>query len=109
MFPACSTPWRLSVQFWTDRVVTPDMRELGVAVRRIAVRLATRSRLVQAANARLTDGFHDYEADNDFRWTNGDALVPEDLFARFAGPMQLVLHVGCTTQYLDFGTAVRAG
>jgi len=111
IFPLYSRPLSVRVM---SRSGTPaelglvrDVRELGVAVRRIALRQATRFRLLQATDVRLTDGFYDYEADNDFRWTNGDALVPEDLFAGFTGPMQLVLHVGCTTQYLDFGTAVR--
>ena len=111
IFPLSTRP--LSVRLMS-RSGTPaelglvrDVRELGVAVRRIALRQAAQFRLLQAADARLTDGFHDYEADNDFRWTNGDALVPEELFEDFTGPMQLVLHVGCTTQYVDYGTAVR--
>jgi hypothetical protein len=33
------------------------------------------------------------------RWTDGDAALPASLFKDFDGPMELVLHVGCTLQY----------
>jgi hypothetical protein len=35
----------------------------------------------------MTDGFHAYEADNDIRWTDGDAGVPHGLFEGFAGDL----------------------
>jgi hypothetical protein len=85
-----------------------DLRELGVAVRSIALRQSSRFCVIEAADARLAKGFHAYEADDDFRWTDGDAPLPAELLMPFDGSAELVLHVGCTTQYLDLGTAVRA-
>jgi len=112
IFPLSTRP--LSVRLMS-RSGTPaelglvrDARELGVAVRRIALSQATRFRVMEAADARPAEGFHDHEADNDFRWTNGAAVVPEELFVNFKGPMQLVLHISHTTQYIDHGTAVMA-
>ena len=47
----------------------------------------------------LCDGFHSFEPDNGFRWTNGDALLPPELFAGIAGPCELELRIGCTALY----------
>ena len=82
-----------------------DPRVLGVALQRIALRQGTRFRVMEAADALLEDGFHAFEPDNGLRWTNGDAGLPAALFDGFDGPMELVLHVGCTTQYVLFGEA----
>jgi len=76
-----------------------DPRTLGVALRRIALRQGTRFRVMEAADAALADGFHPFEADCGLRWTDGDAGLPDALFDGFDGPAELVLHVGCTTQY----------
>jgi hypothetical protein len=76
-----------------------DPRELGVAVRRIEVWQGARLRMMQADDAALTDGFHAFEDDNGFRWTDGDAVLPPAMFDGFDGTMQLVLHVGQTTHY----------
>ena len=84
-----------------------DPRELGVALRSIAVRQGTRFRLLPANDARLNQGFHDYERGNDFRWTNGDALVPMQLFSGFKGPVELVLTVAQHGVYWDEGTRVQ--
>jgi hypothetical protein len=51
----------------------------------------------------LADGFHAYERDNRYRWTDGDAELPAEMFAGFNGPAELVLHVGDTTHYIDDG------
>jgi len=80
-----------------------DPRELGVALRRIVVRQGTRFRILEAGDAALAEGFHGYEPDAGLRWTNSEGLVPAGLFEGFDGPMEMVLHVGCTTQYPNFG------
>jgi T5SS/PEP-CTERM-associated repeat protein len=82
-----------------------DPRVLGVALRRIAVRQGTRFGITQSEDASLTEGFHAFEPDNGLRWTDGDAVLPRALFEEFDGPMELVLHVGSTTQYLLSGEA----
>jgi hypothetical protein len=85
-----------------------DPRELGVAVRRIALRQGSRFCIVDAAEALLAEGFHDFEVDNGFRWTDGDAALPDRLFASFDGSTELVLHIGGTTQYPLVGEPLRA-
>jgi len=82
-----------------------DNRVLGVALRRIALRQDTRFRVIEAADATLTEGFYPFEIAGDLRWTNGDAVLPEALFEGFNGPMELVLHLGGSTQYPLFGSA----
>ena len=79
--------------------LVPDPRVLGVAVQRIALREGKRCRVMDAADALLAAGFHEYEPDNDLRWTNGDAALPAALFDGFDGDLWLAVHVGCTAQY----------
>jgi hypothetical protein len=50
-------------------------RVFGVALRRIVVRKNARFRIADALDQRLTTGFHTFESDNRFRWTNGDAAI----------------------------------
>ena len=85
-----------------------DPRSLGVAVRRLVVRQGSRFRTVAAGDVSLTRGFHAFEPDNDFRWTDGDAIVPAAVFAGFAGPIEFVLRIGMTGRYLDQGEMQRA-
>jgi uncharacterized repeat protein (TIGR03803 family) len=80
-----------------------DPRPLGVALRLLVVRQGSRFRTVAADDARLIQGFHAFELDNGFRWTDGDAIVPTELFAGFAGPIELVLKIGMTGRYVDQG------
>jgi hypothetical protein len=80
-----------------------DPRCLGVAVRRVAVRQGTRFRVARAGDAMLAEGFHPFEAASGLRWTDGDAVVPAGLFAGFAGTVELVVHVGATTRYVEEG------
>ena len=81
-----------------------DPRELGVAVRRITIRNQAASVTIPADDSRLTTGFHDFEPQLDQRWTNGYAPIPAELFACFdAGPLDVEVTVGGTTQYLDLG------
>jgi hypothetical protein len=76
-----------------------DSRSLGVALRRIAVRQGTKFDVVPAEDARLTDGFHPYEAAGNLRWTDGYAALPIEAFTRFTGAMEVVLHLAGTTRY----------
>ena len=76
-----------------------DPRPLGVAVRRVTLLRGKRLRTLEAADAALTDGFHEHEGELGLRWTNGAAMLPPDFFHGFAAPMQVVLHVAGATQY----------
>ena len=80
-----------------------DPRTLGVAVRRIVLRQAARFHIVEAADAALSDGFHEFEPAIGLRWTDGDAGLPATLFRSLKGPAELVLHIGGATQYPLFG------
>jgi hypothetical protein len=85
-----------------------DGRELGVAIRRLAARKGAWCRAIAAADARLADGFHVFEAETGIRWTNGNAALPTDLFAGFKGEFEVTIHLGGATQYMDDGEALRA-
>ena len=76
-----------------------DARSLGVALQRIVVHNGTRFQAVEAADVRLTDGFHAFEAGDGIRWTDGDAALPTAGFAGFTGPIELVLVLNGATQY----------
>jgi hypothetical protein len=80
-----------------------DPRSLGVALRRIAVRQGTKFVVLKADDARLADGFHAYESAKDLRWTDGNAALPPETFARFTGGIEVVLHLAETTQYPNDG------
>jgi hypothetical protein len=84
-----------------------DPRCLGVALRQIMVSQGIRLRAIEADDARLTDGFHEFEADEGIRWTNGDAGVSTELFDGFAGPLEIALRLGGTTSYVDEGIIQR--
>jgi hypothetical protein len=84
-----------------------DPRVLGVALRRLVMRQGTRFRVTEANDDGLTDGFHSFEADNGFRWTDGEAAIPTELFAGFTGPVELVLHIGATARYLADSSVER--
>jgi len=85
-----------------------DPRSLGVALRRVVVRQATRIVTIEADDARLSDGLHGFEPDNGYRWTDGDAVLPPELFAGLVGPFKLELHVAGATRYIDEGPVQRA-
>jgi hypothetical protein len=88
--------------------IARDPRLLGVAVRQIRLWRDARLRLVEASDPSLDDGFHLFEADNGFRWTDGNALLPAALFDGVHGACDLELHIGGTTRYSLFGEPVRA-
>ena len=69
-----------------------DMTQPGVEVRPVL-------RVVDASDEALQDGFHLFEADNGFRWTDGDAGLPGGLFDGMNSAFELELHVGATAQY----------
>jgi hypothetical protein len=70
-----------------------DPRQLGVAVARVTAWQGDRSRVAAAGDPRFQDGFHPPEAGSDGQWTNGDARLPETLFAGPAGAWELVVHL----------------
>jgi hypothetical protein len=79
--------------------IARDSRELGVALRRVAVHQGRRRHVMEAADPSLRDGFHGFEPDGGLRWTDGDAALPAALFEGAGGPLELVLHVACTARY----------
>jgi Ca2+-binding RTX toxin-like protein len=79
--------------------IARDPRELGVALRRLALTLGRTSVLIEAADERLTDGFYGFETADAIRWTNGDAAIPAELFDDVDGAVQIQLVVAHTTQY----------
>jgi hypothetical protein len=79
-----------------------------VALRRIDIRRGRRVRVIGAEDSRLTQGFHAFEADNGFRWTDGDAVLPRALLGAPFGPLELWLHCAGTACYIDEGAALAA-
>jgi hypothetical protein len=84
--------------------VARDPRMLGVAVRRIVLAQAQRQKVIETDAALLTDGYHAFEPADGIRWTNGNAVVPKELFVGMSGPGMLMIHLCGTTQYFDGGT-----
>jgi hypothetical protein len=76
-----------------------DPRTLGVALRKILLWQGRQLRLIEASDPSLRKGFHMFEEDNGFRWTDGAASLPMALFDGVTGPCELDLRVGCTTEY----------
>jgi hypothetical protein len=85
-----------------------DPRELGVAVRQMVAAGDTSEATLKAGAAMLTDGWHGFESDCDIRWTNGDAAIPSEMFANLGGDLWLMLYLGGTTHYLDYGEVGQA-
>jgi hypothetical protein len=83
-----------------------DPRLLGVAVRQIRLWHGPGLRVLDASDALLVDGFHAYEADNGYRWTDGDAAVPPALFDGSDGACTLELLVAGSTRYPRHADAV---
>ncbi len=80
--------------------VARDPRKLGVALKKIEVLRGSLFALIDLADDRLADGFHAYEPEIAIRWTDGDAKLPAELFARFeGGGFKIVLTLGGATQY----------
>jgi antigen 43 len=86
-----------------------DPRSLGVALQHIAVRQGAKFEVLKANDPRLVDGFHDYEATDDLRWTNGYAALPAGVFARLqSGGVEIVLTLAGATRDLDDGKSMAA-
>ncbi len=85
-----------------------DPRCLGVAVSLLVAMQNHRMTAMEAADDRLANGFHDYEPDNCFRWTDGHASIPLSLFAAFAGPVKLLVTIASTAHYIDDSPAAAA-
>lgn len=64
-------------------------------------------RLIKASDLSLGTGFHPVEPDNGFRWTDGDARLPERLFDGVDGRCEVELDVGGTTRH-PLGVAAAA-
>jgi hypothetical protein len=75
---------------------------LGVAVRRIELWQGPKICVLEPQDERLADGFHAYEAEGGIRWTDGDAVLPVGVFA---GDAEVVVLLGGTTRYADWGEA----
>jgi hypothetical protein len=86
-----------------------DPRCLGVALRRVTIRQGARFMLIDADDERLVAGFHDYEPAENFRWTDGYAELPIQAFARFDEGAQVVVHLGGSTRYPDYGDKAADG
>jgi hypothetical protein len=76
-----------------------DFRSLGVALRWIEISEGARVTLIEADDDRLVDGFHYYEPDGNLRWTDGDARLPDGLFAGRSRAVEVVVSVALTTRY----------
>lgn len=76
-----------------------DFRQLGVAIRQIAVWKGSKLRLIPADDAHLETGFHPFEDANGYRWTNGQAHLPPHLFEGFDGPISIELQLAGSMQY----------
>ena len=74
---------------------------LDVALRRLTIGRATRSLTIEADDPSWTEGFHDFEPVEGLRWTDGNATIPASLLRFFEGPLDLTLHVGGMTRYLE--------
>jgi hypothetical protein len=83
----------------TEPRLARDPRTLGVAIRQIRLWQGPRLRVLNAADHTLQGGFHNYKADNSFRWTDGNAPLPATLFHGLHGGCDLELLVDSTVRY----------
>jgi hypothetical protein len=79
--------------------VSRDPRRLGVAVRQIVALKGRMVRTIEADDPSLEQGFHALDAETGFRWTNGDAFVPVNLFDRVIGPLEIFLRLSGSATY----------
>jgi hypothetical protein len=108
--PACPSEARIvSRASAPDELgLSRDSRPLGVAVRSITILVGLHRHLVKASDARLREGFHGYEPDEGIRWTNGNALLPADLFSDCGTAVDIELLISGATRYLDEGMPLAA-
>ena len=82
-----------------SRSVTPadldakakDTRQLGACVKRLVLRSAGAELQIGYDHPLLSGGFHAAEASH--RWTNGTGVIPAQLLACLAGPVQVEIHL----------------
>jgi hypothetical protein len=79
-----------------------------VAVRQIRLWQSSRVRLLVASDESLAEGFHSFEPDNGYRWTDGNAVLPLELFQGLAGECQIEVLIGGTTRYPRCNAAAGA-
>jgi hypothetical protein len=79
--------------------IARDPRTLGVALRQITISHSWKLKALDAADERLTMGFHGYEPSERLRWTNGHAALPIEAFARFDNGSEVTLYLGGKTRY----------
>lgn len=86
-----------------------DGRRLGFAVQGLEVVTAGGRRAWAPAHAALAEGFHAPEPGG-WRWTDGDAVLPDGLFAGMSGPALLVVRgFGPVAPEASHGVAFLAG
>jgi hypothetical protein len=81
---------------------------LGVAVREILLRRRGEERAIPADEPSLTGVFHAFEADNLWRWTDGEARLPAEMVRFGPRPIELIVAVASTAVYFDTGKSRRA-
>ncbi len=85
-----------------------NVSEIAAAVGMPAGTVSRHLRVLHAEDDQLTGGFHAFEADNGFRWTDGNASLPTSLFERMAGPCELELHIASVARYTLTEERIRA-
>ncbi|WP_158933136.1 Hint domain-containing protein [Acidisphaera sp. S103] len=103
VFRLCTLPSCLNI---VSRAAVPaelglarDPRLLGVGLRRLVIRKGSLFWVTEANDNRLREGFHEFEPGNGFRWTDGNATIPAELYVGFTAPLELIVHVGATASY----------
>ena len=78
-----------------------DQRRLGVALRRIVLSQRELRLEIAAGSPVLAEGFHPHETEGDWRWTDGTGVLPSSILSIFVAeqPIDVEIHVGCTTVY----------
>ena len=75
-----------------ESVMSTDTRRLGVQIKQIALDDGLEARTIGFDDPRLTDGFHEIEAG--FRWTDGRARLPRELWQDVGTPFFVKLTYG---------------
>jgi len=76
-------------------------------VRQLTLSKGVCLRILDADDGRLIDGFHDFEWDNGWRWTDGDAGIPEAMFEGMRNAPMLQILLGGGAQYQAGSQAAR--
>jgi hypothetical protein len=84
-----------------------DSRSLGVALRQVVLWNGRTVTVLLADDLPLGKGFHAFEAENGFRWTDGNALLPASLSDTADAGSEFELHVACSSVYEDTNDRLR--